>query len=338
MLQVTIRSRILLQEIWRIKVDWDDSLPVDFINLWEDLYKDLKECYNISIPRQLLFNPENVDLHLFSDASNKAYGCVAYAVSEGLSSLIAAKARVAPLKNLSVPKLELTAALLSARLARFIIETYKNLHFNQTYVWIDSKVTISWLISNKPLQVYVRNRVDEIYSLLPDAIFMYINTKENPSDLVSRGVSANLLKISSLWWEGPLWLKDKESWPVEANQEDSNQVGTEVMCIANDVHVLRVEEDADELMDWERFSSFRKFVRTMAWMLRYRYNIGKSASERKLHELSLEEEIEATSHVLRLIQRAEFAEEYLSLRKGETKKLHLVDQLNLCLDGGTDSL
>ena len=333
MLPVTIKSRIFLQEIWRIKVDWDDNLSTEFMKLWEDLFKDLKECYNISIPRQLLLNPSNLSLHLFSDASNKAYGCVAYVVSEGASNLIAAKARVAPLKNLSVPKLELTAALLSARLAKFILETYKTLNFNQTYIWIDSRVTISWLISNKPLQVYVRNRVDEIHSLIPDAIFAYINTKENPSDLVSRGISASLLRNSSLWWEGPSWLKDRELWPMEAKIEDSNQVGTNVMCIT-DVHVFRVKEDADELMDWKRFSSFRKFVRTMAWMLRYRDNIRKPASERKLEELSLEEEKEATSHVLKLLQRAEFAEEYVYLKKGETKKLHLVDQLNLYLDEG----
>ena len=164
MLPITIRSRILLQEIWRIKANWDDLLPMEFLHLWKDLYADLKECYNISFPRKLSFALDNLSLHLFSDASNKAYGCVAYAVSNGISNLIAAKARVAPLKNLSVPKLELTATLLLAKLANFILKTYDNMHFHKKYVWIDSKVTISWLTSNKPLQVYVRNRVDEIHS------------------------------------------------------------------------------------------------------------------------------------------------------------------------------
>ena len=100
MLPVTIRSRMLLQEVWRTRVSWDDRLSVEFVDLWEDLFLDLQECYNISIPRQLYFDPNNVSLHLFSDASNKAYGCAAYVVSEGVSSLITAKARVAPLKNL----------------------------------------------------------------------------------------------------------------------------------------------------------------------------------------------------------------------------------------------
>ena len=91
---------------------------------------------------------------------------MAYIVSQGYSSIVAAKARVAPIKNLSVPRLELTA-----RLAKFIQNTYHSSNFSKIYVWIDSKVTLSWLVSNKPLQVYVRNRVDEIRSLLPDACF-----------------------------------------------------------------------------------------------------------------------------------------------------------------------
>ena len=129
-------------------------------------------CYRISFSRQLHFKSNDVSLHLFSDTSNKAYRCVAYIISEGDSNLIAAKAWVAPLKNLSVPRLEFTAALLSARLAKFVHDTYDHLCFNRTYVWIDSKVTLSWLVSNKPLQVYVRNRVDEIRSMLPDAEFV----------------------------------------------------------------------------------------------------------------------------------------------------------------------
>ena len=129
-----------------------------------------------------------VTLHVFNDASNKSYGCVVYLVSEYHSNIVAAKARVAPIKNLTVPRLELTAALLSARLAKFVKDICCYLKIIQIYVWIDSKVTLSWLVSNKPLQVYVHNRVDEIRSLLCDAKFRYVNTKENPNGLLSRRV------------------------------------------------------------------------------------------------------------------------------------------------------
>ena len=222
------------------------------------MYKDLIACYQISLPRQLRFKSEELSLHLFSDASNKAYGCVAYIVSEGISSIVAAKARVAPLKNLSVPRLELTAALLSARLAKFILNTFENLQLYKVYMWIDSKVVLSWLVSNKPLPVYVRNRIDEIHSLLPVAKFAYVNTKENPSDFLSRGVTADFLRTSSLWWEGPPWLKDKNLWPLEV----------ELLCDEPEVkiNVTQVIEEFDDLMNWERFSSFKKFVVTIAWV------------------------------------------------------------------------
>ena len=166
---------------------------------------------------------------------------MAYIAFEGNSSLVAAKARVAPLKNLSVPKLELTAALLSARLAKLILDTYEHLHFSQTYVWIDSKVTLSWLHSNKLLQIYVRNRVDEIHFLLPSTEFAYVSKKENPSDWLSCGVSTTLMKSSSLWWEGPPWLKDINSCPLEvellSEVSEYDEVGINVAQVIDEWNV-----------------------------------------------------------------------------------------------------
>ena len=331
-LPVTIRSRIFLQDIWRTHVEWDDILPAEFVDLWEDLYSDLRDCFDIRFPRQLHFEAEDLSLHLFSDASNKAYGCVAYVVSPNSSSIVSAKARVAPLKNLTVPRLELTAALLSARLAKFVIDTYSQLHFRQIYLWIDSRVTLSWIHSNKPLQVYVRNRVDEIHSLVPSAEFRYVGTKENPSDMLSRGVTTKVMKSSSLWWEGPQWLRDKNLWPLRV--EDMSNMSEDSEFEEVRITVAQVKDDFDGLMNWDRFSSFRKFVLTMAWVLRFGANARKPASLRKLQGISIVEMENATSHVLRLLQREVFAEEYESLVKGNKKRLPLIDQLNLYLDKG----
>ena len=178
--------------------------------------------------------------------------------------------------------------------------------------------------------MYVRNRVDEIRSLLPNAEFVYVNTKENPSDLLSRGVSANMLENSSLWCEGSPWLKEKNLWPLEEmglsfEDSDYNEVG---------INVAQVVDDLDNLMNWEMFSSFKKFVLTMAWVLRFVTNVKKPVSQKKLQRISLSEMEKATSHVLRLLQRGTFAEEYESLEKRDNKKHHLIDQLNLYLDTG----
>ena len=130
-------------------------------------------------------------------------------------------------------------------------------------------------------------------------------------------ITCVLLKIM---WEGPPWLKERNSWPleeVELSFEDSeyDEVG---------INVAQVVDDLDDLMNWERFSSFKKFVLTMAWVLRFITNVRKPVSQRKLQIISLSEMEKATSHVLRLLQRGTFAEEYESLEKGD-KKYHLID-------------
>ena len=120
-----------------------------------------------------------------------------------------------------------------------------------------------------------------------------------------------MLENSSLWWEGPPWLKERNSWPleeVELSFEDSeyDEVG---------INVAQVVDDLDDLMNWERFSSFKKFVLTMAWELRFITNVRKPISQRKLQRISLSEMEKATSHVMRLLQRGTFAEEYESFEK-----------------------
>ena len=81
------------------------------------------------------------------------------------------------------------------------------------------------------------------------------------------------------------------------------------------INVARVMDDLDGLINWDRFSSFKRFVLTMAWMLRFIDNVKNPASQRKLHGISLLEREKATSHVLRLLQRSTYAKEYESLEK-----------------------
>ena len=167
--------------------------------------------------------------------------------------------------------------------------------------------------------------MDGICSLLPDACFTYVNTKENPSDLLSRGVSVNVMENSSLCWEGPPWLKNIKFLPLE---EEETLLCEDSECGEVRITVTQVMDDLDDLLKWDRFSSFKKFVLTMAWMLRFIDNVTKPVSQRKLQDISILELEKATSHVLRLLQRSTYAKEYESLEKGDKKKCHLIDQLN----------
>ena len=144
--------------------------------------------------------PKDAELHIFVDASTKAYGAVAYVKSSEAdqASFVMAKSRVAPLKKLTLPQLELTAALIGARLGSYL---RGKLHVTKTILWTDSQIVIHWLRSLKQLKPYVANRVTEIKTLT--RVWRYCPTSDNPADLLTRGISANQLKTAEIWSHGP---------------------------------------------------------------------------------------------------------------------------------------
>ncbi|XP_058840721.1 uncharacterized protein LOC131696194 [Topomyia yanbarensis] len=146
-----IHGRIIIQDIWRTKASWDDEIGGDILKrwrVWTSLFSDLQQiridrCYCPGITSSEI---EDLQLHVFVDASESAYACVSYfrAVIAGEIhiTLVAAKAKVAPLKSLSVPKLELQAALIGARLMKTIGETH-SLTISRRFIWSDSKTVLA---------------------------------------------------------------------------------------------------------------------------------------------------------------------------------------------------
>ena len=126
-----------------------------------------------------------------------------------------AKTRVAPIKQLTLPKLELMAALIGARLLSFIHNTMMDLYPTlEVYLWSDSQIVLSWLHSNKQLKQFIANRVNSIRELFPPSIWHYCPTQENPADVLTRGLTNQQMLSSSLWKNGPAWLMlSKEDWP-----------------------------------------------------------------------------------------------------------------------------
>lgn len=329
LLPVTIKARQFIQDLWRDKYDWDDNLPAVKKERWQEIAINISHCTNLSIPRQVT-QGKDVALHLFSDASTTAYGAAAYFVSQGSSKLIMAKAKVAPLKTITLPRLELTALLLATRLFTFIKEAYEQeLNIFSTTIWCDSQITLCWLASQKQLPVFVQNRVKEIHNTTPKVDFRYIPTKDNPSDLLTRGVSSEVLKNSLLWWEGPSWLPHSELWPDGKGKEIHPVVA---LSIGN-------KEQADEnscksFLEWNRFGSYSKVLRVIGWIKRFIRNIqakiqgicGQDGS------LTIPELKEAEREVGRLVQTEVYALERKDLEKGNKKGL--VRQLGLYLDNG----
>ena len=156
----------------------------------------------------------NLELHIFANASTMAYGAVAFLQYESHISFVMAKNRVVLLKMFMLPQLELMAALIGARLVNFIQQSLEKRFQNlRVVMWTDIQIILHWLSSQKPLKQFIQNRVKEINSLYPATTWHYCPTSDNPADLLTRGVSADQLRSSSIWQHGSPWLTFDNNWP-----------------------------------------------------------------------------------------------------------------------------
>ncbi|XP_057671212.1 uncharacterized protein LOC130902939 [Diorhabda carinulata] len=185
-------------------------------------------------------------MHGFSDASEDAFGSCIYlrsidANGEVFTSLLYAKSKAAPLKTVTLPRLELMAAVTLVRLSNEVKRSLR-IKIDQCVYWSDSTVVLGWLkYPPNQLKPFVANRVAEIQDLSAADSWRHVPTKSNPADLVSRGVKPRNLLNNSLWWEGPPFLKErKESWPECPNKNENlpdirkQKVNLLISCSEND--------------------------------------------------------------------------------------------------------
>ncbi|XP_015915017.2 uncharacterized protein [Parasteatoda tepidariorum] len=216
MAPVIAKAKIFLQRLWRIKMDWNDSLPDEEYREWHQFLVSLESINNIEIPRRIFITiPKSVEIHGFADASQQCYGAAVYcksknSMNETLVSLITSKSRVAPIKSLTIPRLELCAAVLLSKLVKRVVAALK-LETVEIYLWTDSMIVLAWL-QKEPidLKTFVQNRVATIQELFPNQRWRHVPTDENPADLVSRGVDPDKLPHNNLWFHGPMFLAEND--------------------------------------------------------------------------------------------------------------------------------
>ncbi|XP_043471747.1 uncharacterized protein LOC122504630 [Leptopilina heterotoma] len=202
-------AKLIMQELWQLKVTWDESVPSSIHYNWTEFYNQLNSLKNIKFPRQILIDDfKTIELHGFSDASEKGYGACLYIRSENdegkcQCSLLCSKSRVAPLKKLTIPKLELCGALLLTNLYTKVIKSIP-INIKSTTFWTDSEIVLHWLHSNSnSLKTFVANRVSEIQSKTKINQWYHIRSKNNPADKLSRGLLPEKLVTDNLWFNGP---------------------------------------------------------------------------------------------------------------------------------------
>lgn len=319
-----ITAKIFIQKLWLAKLNWDEQLTAPLKQEWVAIRSDLQHVNQIRIDRWLgTLSTENqtIQIHGFSDASMEAYAAVAYIRIENQegnieTKLIASRTRVAPLRTISLPRLELCGALLLSKLL-YQIRQAMRIPETQCYAWTDSSIVIAWL-SGEPhrWKPFVANRVVEIIQNINSKRWFHVSSEENPADIASRGMLLVHLKEKELWWKGPHWLSEKE---IEFNkpeivftEEERKREKIQVNLNTHD------EESKTKLIKYEEFQNLKELITTITYCLRF-LNF-KRKPEDIDKDLTTTELNNSLMKCIKLVQEKEFTEEIHRLKEGKNVK------------------
>lgn len=333
---VILYAKLIMQELWVSKVTWDESVPSSIHYNWTIFCSQLDSINSISFTRNVLINnSRSIQLHGFCDASEKGYGACLYIRSDNgegkcQASLLCSKSRVAPLKKISIPRMELCGALLLTNLYTKVINSLR-LQVDHVTFWTDSEIVLHWLHSqSSSLKTFVSNRVSEIQSNTNVHQWRHVRSNDNPADKLSRGQLPNDFIKNKLWIGGPSWLvKDEKFWPEFKLQINKNSLLEKKRLICLDTNV--------EIDFLKKFSSFEKLKTIVALCYRFLPQYRHYKNDLKLNELRNAEIV-----ILKLIQHSQFGKEIHSLKNTRTlhKESHLykldpfIDQNGLLRVGG----
>ncbi len=334
---VVICARILFQDTWKLGLTWDEDVPEDVQLKWHQWLSDLSVIHNHPVPRKLFPYPSapDIKLHGFCDASTVAYGAVVYARTSSSNepahtALVIAKARVLPTKPTTVPKAELAGAHLLAKLLRHTLDLFE-LDTQDATAWTDSQIVLHWLPKHPSLlNRFVANRVSAIRDLLPSTVWRHVPSLQNPADLASRGVRAEELTASSLWWKGPNWLSlDAEQWPPPFIAKPS----TPIYSVSLKPSFTLPAENLSFLNSlWSLSSNFFTLARVVCYVYRFYSNCKKARNQRVHGPISYTEVLES-KHRLYKLSQAESVPELLQAASKSTQlpKHHKMHKFRICL-------
>lgn len=233
----TTRAKVIVRHLWEKQRDWDDpQLPEELLQKWHAWEAELEQLHKITLPRcytsHRLDQPNCMrDIHVFCDASEQAYGSVAYLRTESPEgevevAFLAARSRVAPKKQQSVPRLELCAALTGAQLCK-VVSSELTLPIRSCTLWSDSATVLTWLGSDScRYKVFVGTRVAEIQDMTEASTWRYVPSRDNPADDITRGLTIQDICKGSRWTDGPEFLKLAPGyWPDLSPPPQSNPEG-----------------------------------------------------------------------------------------------------------------
>lgn len=348
---VMITPKIILRRLHQLKLEWDSPVPEIIRREWSEWQVQLSLLTTIRIPRWLGVAPVgNYILHGFADASESAYGAVIYIrleTPDGIKiRLVTAKSRVAPVKTVTIPRLELCAAVLLGKLLQ-CVRAFCRWEKLPAVMWTDSAIVLQWMKKDVDLlRPFVHNRIQSILSTTEGCEWRHVATAENPADCLSRGVAPKRLRHMALWWEGPAWLQDDCSrWPIDM-PELTTQIKEEVTAetkscwmdqLANQkqrpfqkclVMTTRIQQALT------KNSNLRRAIRQVAWIWRFIVNCQLKTGQRKFGDVTEAEEERALITLAKEEQHRYYKVEVEALqRRQQLPKSSPLWRLSPILDG-----
>ena len=342
--------KMLFQQLWMLGLEWDEPLDDELSETFLRWVTGLSELPRLRIPRCYMLkgvcwsDVRGIEIHVFADASTKGYGCVCYVryclPGGGFDvTFVMARARVAPVKTVTLPRLELLGCLLAARLARHVSTALELSSSVPVFCWTDSTVALAWVRSSPAKwKQFVRNRVGEIQELTDPSSWGHVSGTDNPADAASRGLMADQLISSSLWLRGPEWLLSSGGPPAESqlfvtseeladgeseDREDTDrELSTQASADVSFPPAVLVSQPGAESRECvfpvERWSSLTKAVRVAAWVRRFVQNLRHPESRDLSAELSYGELCRGKAELIRQTQRAGYCLEYSALELGKS--------------------
>ncbi|XP_037302603.1 uncharacterized protein LOC119192992 [Manduca sexta] len=290
-------------------MSWDERVPEEDGKLFATWLSQLSAIGQLRIPRHYgpTSHERRIELHVMCDASEQAYAAVAYWRMVGQEnvtlSLVAAKAKVAPRRTQTIPRLELQAAVIGARLADAVKKEHR-IVAERTIYWTDSTTVIHWIRNDERRYTpFVAHRLREIAELTDKSEWRWLPTTHNVADEATR-LRSDVVSEDSRWFRGPDFLLEPEqSWPTrDGSQDDEAEV----------LHTTESREKERWLPDPTRFSKYETLVRATARVLAF-----ADIARRKTLHLEVGHLKRAELLLMQQAQRESFGEELQRLKSSQ---------------------
>ncbi len=277
----TVRAKFLIQQLWASGLDWNEAIPEILERKWLNWLGELADLESFKLPRHhKYFTPQvsQPEIHMFCDDVKDQHDQV-------VTTFLASKTWVAPLKVLSIPRLELQGAVLAVRLGNLLQEELRLGPLKRIY-WTDSMVVVQYLRNrSRRFKPFVANRIAEILNHSAADDWHYVTTDDNPADCCTRGLRAAALQPAHLWFQGPEFLQGKQLLFPNALVPELPEGNPElklgkvmIMNVTAGTETSRAQGpveptfDVSTLIDPHNFSTWQGLLRRTAWLRRAALN------------------------------------------------------------------